>query len=151
MSNAPSSPTRRCPSCSAPNSSYSLFCAECGTALNDEPTGATAALPSASDSSTQSTQSTQAFTPVPASWRSDPQTAVDASTRQWSPSAAPPSWPANGTTEIAAFDEPESMRGFFLGLVALLLIALVIGLFVWTSVISDDSRDTVTGWFDFIG
>jgi hypothetical protein len=41
----------------------------------------------------------------------------------------------------------ESRRGFVLGLIAAFLIAIVIGFFVWSSVVSQGFRDSVTGLF----
>lgn len=42
-------------------------------------------------------------------------------------------------------------RGFFLGLLAILLIVVVLGLYGWTAWLSADLRDTVSGWFGFTG
>lgn len=47
--------------------------------------------------------------------------------------------------------QAPSMRGFFLGLLAFLLIAVVLGLYGWTAWLSADLRNTISGWFDFIG
>jgi ABC-type transporter Mla subunit MlaD len=41
-------------------------------------------------------------------------------------------------------------RGFFLGLLALILIAAVVGMYGWTAWLSAGMRDTISGWFGFM-
>ncbi len=47
--------------------------------------------------------------------------------------------------------QATGVRGFFLGLLALLLIGVVLGLYGWTAWLRADLRDTISGWFGFIG
>jgi len=42
-------------------------------------------------------------------------------------------------------------RGFVLGLLAFTLIGMVVGLYGWTAWLGPDLRNTISGWFAFIG
>lgn len=52
----------------------------------------------------------------------------------------------------ATMVDPENRgaRGFFLGLLAFILIAVVLGMYGWTTWLSADARDTISSWFGFI-
>jgi hypothetical protein len=41
----------------------------------------------------------------------------------------------------------ESVRGAVLGWLAAILFLLIVGFFVWSSLLSDATRDRFTGWF----
>jgi hypothetical protein len=41
----------------------------------------------------------------------------------------------------------ESARGAVLGWLAAILFLLIVGFFVWSSLLSDATRDRLTGWF----
>ena len=59
---------------------------------------------------------------------------------------------ASGTPAVVYSGErDEGIRGFVLGLLAITLIAALLGLYLWAGVLSDSTRDTIGGWFDFIG
>lgn len=45
----------------------------------------------------------------------------------------------------------RGVRGFVLGLLAFALIGGVLGLYGWTAWLGPDLRDTISGWFAFIG
>ena len=152
MSTPSISGTRTCPECGTQNSGLSLFCTECGTPLAEGPawsrpsdaTQATAAI-----GPTQDPEATTAITPVtatPAQPDTDDAWASPNATVTWSASAPDPS---AGT--IAEAERPESRRGFVLGVIASILIAIVIGFVVWTSLFSEATRDMITGWFGWIG
>ncbi len=138
---------RICPECGTRNSGLSLFCAECGAGLFRDAPG------SEPDDDTQFTSAYRApqdpnataeFTPVNAS----PQDTIDPSTRwassvPWSP-LEPPT-PAQPTE--ATYLQPESRRGLILGWIASVIIALVIGFVIWSTLLSAATRDTISGWF----
>lgn len=65
--------------------------------------------------------------------------------------ADPPHHDAFSPTVTMVEHQAPSTRGFFLGLLAVLLIAVVIGLYGWAAWLSADLRDTISSWFDFIG
>jgi hypothetical protein len=43
------------------------------------------------------------------------------------------------------------MRGFYLGLVAVLLILAILMTWGWATILDDDARSSISGFFDFIG
>jgi hypothetical protein len=159
---------RTCPSCGAKNSSFSLFCAECGASLE---------APDADDTSTyrpladeDDSQATAAFTPA-TTRNAEPepeasQTRIAPPVRStvqpyapgWDAEPTPQSAPAQSWAEagadhpaLTAEAQPESMRGFFLGLVAVLLIGAVLGAWIWAGVLTDGARDSIRDFFGFIG
>ncbi len=180
MSSSSASSGRTCPVCGARNSDISLFCAECGSPLNGDgdPRGETAAIPTQSTGSqhtepfspiasnrsgnqrwrngeSNGQDETAPFRTVSPSG-SDPMQSPD----QWStstietPNAAFPADPIQRghqpVTVTMDHDQHRGSRGFFLGLVAFLLIGAVLGLYGWSVWLSADMRDTISGWFDFI-
>lgn len=162
MSSTNSSATRICPVCDARNSNLSLFCAECGASLNAPVDSDTAAFEPVRNTSDDA-QETAAFepatgnatllntpaAPVPPSpafsspWEPVPD-AQDARNTIWtSPDMAPPAH----VVEI----RPRSMRGFFLGLLAVILIVAILLLWSWASILDQGARDSIRDAFDFIG
>lgn len=163
---ASGSTTRVCPACGAKNSDLSLFCAECGTALNG--------------GSWQDEDQTQAFQPAPTSgnrWAANtspentgtydttgdrnvslPRTDTNV---QETPSFAPitTSYANDETMQggkgtVNAWSDWQSsadrgVRGFVLGSLAWIIILAVFVLFLWVSVLSSDfkqdMRDLVPG------
>ncbi|MGB3307045.1 MAG: hypothetical protein WBA63_12725 [Thermomicrobiales bacterium] len=169
---APDAPAPRiCPVCGYANSNLSLFCAECGSVLNvdtsETPTSHAATSPSDSD-----TQQTLAFSP--ASGADDYRRAVappvstanptsDATGRWQAPAPAGseqtafmPSAGAGaaGTPEFANAalppysDDDESLRGFFLGVLAIVLILIVAAIYTWTILPNGSLRDSIQSWID---
>jgi hypothetical protein len=152
MSLNPATSGHICPNCGAPNSALSIFCAECGTGLNTNRDD---------DDRENAGQTTLTFTPVSdepdpavATWESARDTQA---TQEFTPQAqdAPGAdeYTASGWQPQDTYGAPvierarESRRGFVLGLIAAFLIAIVIGFFVWSSVVSQGFRDSVTGLF----
>jgi hypothetical protein len=137
---------RICPECGARNSGLSLYCAECGADLFRDADGSEPEdelrSPSAFGAS-QDPNATAEFAPVSAS----PQDTLVSSTRwasslPWSPESPPiPAQPAE-----MPHVQPESRRGLILGWIASVLIALVIGFVIWSTLLSAATRDTITGW-----
>lgn len=141
-----------CPNCGATNSPLSIFCAECGASLDGSDTDidhenvgqATVSFNPVSDQSDRKpaewdrladSQTTQLFTPQHA----DVIAAGDPLTSAWEPNEEYPT---------SYMQRPrESRRGFVLGLIATLLIVVVIGFFIWSSVVSEGFRDSVIGFF----
>jgi hypothetical protein len=165
MSSTNTSSTRTCPVCDAPNSNLSLFCAECGASLNTPAEGDTAALDAARPG--DDTQQTATFVPSPG--RDADRTGSHATpasspndratyTPTWEPTRIEPAkddpvWtPLDDTVApVAMPTSPPSMRGFFLGLFAFLLILAVFMLWTWAAILSQDTRNSIQDIFGFIG
>ncbi len=150
MSLNTTSGARICPECGTRNSALSLFCAECGASLSS------AGSVSADDNG----QTTTTFTPRSGDARQQAPEGIEATgahtTQEFRPwTSLPEASSDNAATGweeprgVGAYERtpPESRRGFVLGLLAAILIALVIGFFLWSTVASQGFRDTVTGLF----
>ncbi len=145
-----------CPDCGHENIRGAAFCAQCGQSL------AGAATPT--DASRNSdAQTTSVYTPIG--------TRSEVARSPWAP-------PLDGTatttgTETAAMVEHEvngsassnvattqpgragttqsdSIRGLVLGAIALLIIAAIIGLYVYTAWIDNATRNTVDDWLPWL-
>jgi|GEM_PF-3007311 len=163
MSATGSGSMRKCPACGAENSNLSLFCAECGTALNGVPWAA-------SDDATQGYQPVSTAT----SHADDRYDAGNGGTAAYRPyvggtgSFEPEghsTWAepvntgyANGRPDagesapVVSMWEAEvdrGVRGFVLGTLAWLIILAVFVLFLWVGVFSqsfkDDVKDLIPG------
>lgn len=153
---------RECPVCGARNSGLSLFCAECGSVLNGSAETRIPEPGSVSDS-----QQTQAFIPTTRDttrdttrgaltgdderWRATRATALPArgtGSSAWSQEGSPDAAPQ---TVVFTSDRDGRMRGFILGVVAMALIAVLLGLYVWVGVLGESARDAIGGWFDIVG
>lgn len=163
MTTANTSSTRICPVCDAPNSSLSLFCAECGASLSVPVEGDTAEYTPVATGD-DDPQATATYTPARttrATGTGDSATpaANDGGTSQfssWSPSpAAALPWQAEPDANFyptpSATGAPRSNRGFYLGLLAGLLIVAVFLLWGWAALLDQDSRDSIQDFFGFIG
>lgn len=181
MTSSNASSKRTCPVCGARNSGISLFCAECGSSLNVDvdPAGDTAAIPtqptaprhtepfSPGSGSTSDTPpwrfADDQHADETAPYRTSPDAAAGSDTEpgRWrrspngaatpSPAVESPSHTGLPATVALIERQPPGARGFFLGLIAFFLIAVVIALYGWTAWLSADLRDTISGWFDVIG
>jgi hypothetical protein len=148
--------SRTCPACGAHNSELSIFCAECGTSLNNgswEDEGQTQAFqpvaspPWATPASSERRTPSGTYSAVPASPDDD-------ATRVETPSAFQ-AGPAGGSGAVVnsweSWDRQadRGARGFVLGTVAWLLILAVFGVYLWSAVLSSglksDIRDLVPG------
>ncbi len=133
-----------CPVCDAPNASRSLFCAECGASLT-ESSGNTASIDSVPSTDSQST----AVISPSRSW-SDAASSRSTSSTSISPTVAPlsltPVMDSNPYL-LPVPVAPESRRGFWLGIVALILMLIVLGLWIWGGVLAVDTRDSVRDLF----
>lgn len=180
MSSSTASTSRTCPACGARNSGISLFCAECGSSLNSDTdrNGDTAANPTRSSPS-QHTEPFSPALGDPSDnerWRKRPgQHQDETAPFEMAPSTPRSSTSANEPWRSAAIgtssdtfaadplnhrqqpatvtmveNQHRGARGFFLGLLAFILIAIVVGLYGWTAWLSADLRDTISSWFGFI-
>jgi hypothetical protein len=156
MSAGNSSSSRICPVCDAPNSAFSLFCAECGASLNGAADGETSSFAPVSDRSTS--QETSVFTPMtePASsatTRREPASTVTpiSSNTAYAPDVWSAPTPHATQASPTIHYEPTSMRGFYLGLLATLLILAVFLLWTWAAILDDSTRDSIQDLFGFIG
>jgi len=137
-------PSITCPECGTLNRPGSMFCAECGSMLPhpDSDSGATAS-----------------FTPIRSvdDRTGDPWEGDDTGTTQiftprletddtGSGTGSVPPWPTPAGPAAPYIPDP-GRRGFVLGIVATILILLVFGFFLWSTVASDSFRDSITGLF----
>jgi hypothetical protein len=74
--------------------------------------------------------------------------AVASSVKALPPSSVP--WAASAdAAELHTDAEPrESLRGFFFGVVAIVLILVVAAMYSWTIIPNGSLRDTIQGWID---
>lgn len=142
------SASRICPVCDAPNNSISLFCAECGASLETPVSGTVSSLDLDSASQQTAALPSPKSTPSPApstsetstSWATPPP--AETATSIWNP----------GEVVTVPVDGPaRGMRGFYLGLAAALLIIALLLVWGWASILDDDARSSIRGFFDFIG
>jgi len=163
MSTSNPASTRICPVCEAPNSNLSLFCAECGSSLNAPESDATATYKpvTARDDDAQRTAAFEprAFpTQSPAPLRTEDDARDDGYRSTWeapatspepAPAPAPPWNPANVRFEPSS--EPQGVRGFMLGLVAVLLMLAIFLVWTWATLLDQETRDAIRDFFGFIG
>ena len=122
--------TKTCPECGAVNDANDLFCKDCGGSLamvtaNTDQTSAFVPVQQADN--TQTTAVAPAVAPQPV---------------QPYPYAPEEMQPARGTMPVQ-----ESARGAVLGWLAATLFLLIVGFFVWSSLLSEAARDRFTGIF----
>lgn len=169
MTSSNAGATRICPVCDATNTSFSLFCAECGASLNGaSESGATAAFTPVRER--DDGQQTSVYEPAPRSYDADensPHNATDASEYAngereyqpyWESSANPPAASDRVWSPIEATHPPfgieradHGRRGFVLGSIAVLLVLAILLLWVWAAVLDQDTRDAIRDFFGFIG
>lgn len=156
-------PTKTCPDCGTKNDAGDLFCRSCGTSL--ALVDVDADTESTTDWYAPGDQPTETIAPVNASTEMDPpmssstETQTTAIAPTVSPSAPTPPvssasdqfsndyltmYQNNANTYIATH---ESVRGAVLGWIAAVLILVTIGAFVWSTLLSDATRDRFTGFF----
>lgn len=122
--------TKLCPICNAQNHADALFCEECGSSIAGVST------------ETRGTSSFAAVAPV----ASDPET----NTVQIPVAQQPVSQPyavSQVSTEYGYVPQTESVRGAVLGWIAFVLMLAIAGFFVWSTLLSDATRDRFTGFF----
>lgn len=153
-SNEPRDDQLICPACGFTNAPDAVFCGNCGTSLRD---GANPGIESPIDDAL----ATSVYVPIrepaereePPLWSPEPprDTMLDADPGQTS--AIPvgqtldyPDAPAANHEPDAVQERQESIRGFMLGTVSIILIAAVIALYVYSAWLSDSMRDTIDGW-----
>lgn len=168
MSSTNTASMRKCPVCDAPNSNLSIFCAECGASLNAPESDNTAAYKPIITSDDDA-QQTAAFEPgsftsgTPSPTQSGADATGDGYRSTWeaptdvSPTAAgAPVAPVWSPTEVTlqssqTTSAPQGIRGFVLGLLAILLILTVFLLWTWATLLDQGTRDSIRDFFGFIG
>lgn len=121
--------TKTCPDCGAINDSNDLFCKDCGTSLA-----------MVADSS----QQTSSFTPI-APANGTQTTALAPAATPYTPQYVPTSVPEQ--PNYGYMPEEESSRGAVLGWLAATLMLIIVAAFIWSAVISESTRDRITGIF----
>ncbi|MBA2289331.1 MAG: zinc ribbon domain-containing protein [Chloroflexia bacterium] len=147
----------RCPQCHEPVRPDSAFCGNCGATMSGTATP-----------EIRNEQATTTFTPIssndgnvgypePSPWAppdSDRYVAPDRVEQSTGVSSDP-----NATVigshpvfmdESARAERPESIRGFFLGILAMLLIAAVLSLYLYDAWLSNSTRETVESWLPWL-
>ncbi len=139
-----------CPTCGHRNIPGAAFCAQCGRTLDeDEPADA---------------QTTSVYSPIggsdtssDATWAapSDDDTIIDVDPGQTTtfPVGGRFSFddePVANAAPAAAYQREQSVRGLVLGIIAMVLIAAVIGLYVYSAWLSVSVRDTIDGWLPWV-
>lgn len=133
--------SKTCPECGASNSADDLFCKDCGASL--------AAVGVVAEQTTtfrpvQSVEDTHTTTIVPA---------MDTGTTAVAPAIGPESAQQYGypveaqPTSVGSIPQQESPRGAVLGWLAATLFLVIVGFYLWSSVLSEATRDRFTGWF----
>ena len=126
--------TKTCPDCGASNNADDLFCKDCGASLAGVGIAA---------------EPTNAFTPAA-------QPIADTQTTAVAPAVAPQPAQSYQDYSYPASEQPvsygsmpvqESARGAVLGWLAATLFLVIVGFYLWSSVLSDATRDRFTGWF----
>ncbi|MBA3276104.1 MAG: hypothetical protein H0T72_09930 [Chloroflexia bacterium] len=164
MSSTNTASTRTCPVCNAPNSNFSLFCAECGSSLNAPEEGDTAAFRPVPASDTDDSQRTAAFEPgsytddASNSTRvaTDPPATGYRSTWEETSAAPTPASPVWSTPDVTFQPDrpataPQGIRSFVLGTIAVLLVLAVFLLWTWAAILDEETRDSIQDFFGFIG
>lgn len=152
-----SNPTKTCPDCGTKNDAGDLFCRSCGTSL------AMVSVNSDSDADTDTTSDWY----TPGDQPTETIAPVNSSTETQTTAIAPTVSPSTSTPPVmASSDQPandyltmyqnnaytyqathESVRGAVLGWIAAALMLVIIGAFVWSTLLSDATRDRFTGFF----
>jgi hypothetical protein len=121
-----STTARICPNCGATNTGRSLFCAECGANLNEpvDPNATRPFEPSPSETSAGTAQETEAYRPVwDQTWSGGTETTNATAINQ--PLDPAPPLPTAAPPDLVPAVAATSVRGFYLGLIAFLIILAV--------------------------
>ena len=156
-SREPTDERKACPTCGHLNIPRAAFCAQCGRSLQGDGTRDAEAQPD------DDAQSTSVYTPIgsPGSdatsspWAAPgtSQTIIDVDPGQTTafPISQPLSYSDDSFAAVPELNRAaESIRGFWLGIVAGVLIAAVLALYVYSAWLSDSTRDTVDGWLPWV-
>lgn len=147
-----------CLNCGRHNKAGSAFCAECGSSLlngSDE---------SGSEASDEDSQSTVAFVPVRdpgtvdhmSSWAPSGRSGVPAGRHDATSTGVQPlDLPSNPTQNIAEASgkhvgHDSSMRGFFLGMLGMLLFLTVLMVYIYAAWLDDSARETIDSWLPWM-
>lgn len=134
---------RICPQCGAPNTGRSLFCAECGAELSGSP-DPNLTRPFEPSTNHAADQQTEAYAPAwNQTWSGQDRApaAGDTPPGETVPAARTPITPVQPVPPVAAdpgltpADGGSSARGFYLGLVAILIIIAIALALGWLTLI----------------
>ena len=137
--------TITCPVCDAPNATRSVFCAECGTALHPD---AEHAAPTRANTTIPDSQST-AVIPSGQTWTDPP----DASRPREAPTftSVEPVIALPTEDRLSSNGTPiefhASRRGFWLGLIAVVLMLIILGMWIWGGLLDAGTRRSVEDLF----
>lgn len=177
---APDAPAPRiCPVCGYANSNLSLFCAECGSVLNGRDSADSAGATSPGEVDSQQTQAfsptapsaddyrqptaspatetnpTSSFTPISDAtgrWQAPAPAGSEQTAFTPSAGAGAASTPDYASATLPPYsDGDESLRGFFLGVLAIVLILIVAAVYTWTILPNGSLRDSIQSWINAIG
>jgi hypothetical protein len=140
-----------CPDCGHVNIPGAAFCAHCGRSLRDD------APVEVIDVEPADGQATSAFEPVTSTvtapdrspWARPDSLAGDAGQTTALP-VVKDFIPAPGLEPIPISRAPRGVRGFWLGVIAVLLIVAVLAVYVYAAWLSDSARSTVDGWLPWM-
>lgn len=156
----------RCPQCHEPVRPGSAFCGNCGASVSNN-----ASRPVNDDAGDD--QATATFIPVSSSkveeadyissesspWASPESDHYAAPTAVSDPPSTTPGMYQSDTTEArpelvghppAQPEQPQGVRGLFLGILALILIGAVFALYLYDAWLSDSARATIEGWLPWL-
>lgn len=140
-----------CPECGHVNIPGAAFCARCGKSLDDDAPGEVI------DVEPVDTQATSAFAPVTSTvtaperspWARPDSIAGDSGQTTALPTV-PDFVPAPGLEPTPVSSAPRGARGFWLGVLATVLILAVLAVYIYAAWLSDSARSTIDGWLPWM-
>jgi hypothetical protein len=139
-----------CPECGHVNIPGAAFCARCGQSLDgDGSTGEVIDVATDSQATSAFEPVTSTVTPPGASPWARPE-GIDRDPGLTTELPAPeyaPVTPYRATPDLRG---PQGTRGFWLGLVAVLLILAVLAVYLYAAWLGDSARSTVDGWLPWM-
>lgn len=139
-----------CPECGHVNIPGAAFCARCGRSLGDEPpTGDVIDVTSDSQATSTFEPVTSTVTPPPASpWaRPGP---IDSDPGLTTALPTPEYVPVSDVRRGGDLGRPHGVRGFWLGVIAMLLMLAVLAVYLYAAWLSDSARSTIDGWLPWM-
>jgi hypothetical protein len=139
-----------CPDCGHVNIPGAAFCARCGRSLDDEPpTGDVIDVTSDSQATSTFEPVTSTVTAPPASPWARPGS-IDSDPGLTTALPTPEYLPVSDYRSGSDPGRPRGARGFWLGLIALLLMLAVLAVYLYAAWLSDSARSTIDGWLPWM-
>ena len=149
-STEPSGDRPVCPACGHVNIPDAAFCSRCGRSLDGDAESGVIAASADSQATSTFEPVTSTVTPPPSSLWARPDS-LDGDPGQTSALPTPPAWTAVvDPTHLPARREPVGVRGFWLGVIATVLILAVLAIYIYAAWLSDSARDTIDGWLPWV-